>query len=896
MINLLKCRAFNDKFIINISLAIVLGLFSFSLNFIKLDIGFGLNFLFGNALVYAFLRVFSATGIVVAVSIASLHAIVLWSYPWAWAIWTLEAAIVARYARRLSPVLVDVIFWIALGVPLLAFSYGLLIGMDNHSLLLTIAKHATNGVFNVVAGELLYFLFLLIKPTKIWPLMPKMPLGSLIPMVMLAIILVPFFALLYLELPRNNASAQENKSQALQADLDATELMLGPWAESRSAMLVAHAENAVGVGIPLDRASEDALAADFCGIGVITRNDAAVWSGSATRCATLEAAEFLAASIDDQLSGYRIVSMQPQSSISGARLALLVPFRKNGTEGLIVAAFRQVLMEDLFARSSHGGSSDLFIVDPTIGYIPLVSANPVTTAELANQIATSGAVSGIVQIIRDEDRTSPMIIAISEDWAVQSQQVASLPGGKLFAASRLTPEIHDIWHSQLRLFAMLCSTISLVSLLAAWLNCWVGRSFRQLTRSAATLAVHGANSGKIDSLVVKEFDEIAVTIGSAGARAARQSGTLGTYQRRLENITKHAPLVIYAVNITDGKPLGSSYVSETIEAMLGFEPADVSAPGWWAKAVHPDDYDHYAAAFDRLQPGTIMHSEYRVRHKLGHYIWVYDKLSIELAVNHGILEGVGVLIDITERKTATNQLIQAEKLASLGRILTGTAHELNQPLNLIKLAASNLTERITLGQLDRSRILAKLDTILAQVSRASDIMRHMRVFGRMPKEVAQPIDIATSMRSVLSMISPQFALDGTEVVFSACQEGVKVRAHPILLEQVFMNILLNANDAILERRRTEDNPGGLIKISVEQEESNVIITVEDNGCGIKGECMTHAFDPFYTTKSLSEGTGLGLSISYEIIYNIGGEIHFENTLSGAKIIVKIPYIQQVLAR
>ena len=888
MINLSKYRTLLKKSFTLLLLAIALGFSGFLLNYFPLSLGFGLHLLFGNALIYAFLRIFSATGITVAVSIASLRTVFLWNHPWAWAIWTLEAAVVARYTRRLSPVLVDVIFWVAIGAPLLALSYGVLLGTDSLTLVLVIAKQVTNGVFNVVAGELLYFLFLLFKPANIRPLMPKMPLGSLIVMVMLAIMLIPPIALLYVDMPRDSAIAEEKKLQELQADLDTAETMLGLWAVSRSAILIAHAEKAVDAGIPLDRASEDALASDFCGIGFSTRNGAAVWSGSAPHCATLEAVEFLTASIDHHLTGYRIVSLQSQSSTSGSRLALLVPFRKNGTEGLIVAAFRQDVMEDLLGRSSHNGSNDFFIVDPATGYVPLFSDNPVATTILANQIAKSGAVSGIVPISRYVDPTAPLITAVPDNWAVLHKQVASLPGRNLFAATSLEQEIRDIRNDQSRLFVMLCSAILLVALLAALIKRWVGRSLRQLASSAATLAVHGVNSEKIDSLVVKELDDISAIIDSAGSRAARQNGALGMYQRRLENLTKHAPLVIYAINITDGKVDGAIYVSETIKAMLGFEPVDVSSPGWWAKAVHPDDYDHYTAAFERLRPNKIIHSEYRVRHKLGHYIWVYDKLSIERAVNHGNLEGVGVLIDITERKAATNQLIQAEKMASLGRILTGTAHELNQPLNLISLAASNLSERIRIGQLDRSSILAKLNTILAQVARASDIMLHMRFFGRIPKEAEQPIDVMTSMRAVLAMISPQLALDATEVDSSACQGGVTVRAHPILLEQVFMNILLNANDAILEGGRTGEHRDGLIKISVEQKECHAVITVEDNGAGIKAEDLPRLYEAFFTTKPPKDGMGLGLSVSVEIIHNIGGTIEAVSALSGAKFVLKIP--------
>ena len=122
------------------AIAVALGLAGFLINQLELDLGWGMHFIFGNALVYAFLRVLRPSTLVAAVAISSLYSVLLWNHPWAWAVWTIEAAVVAALVRRLAPVRVDVGFWMITGMPLLLLTYGGILGMDAASMALHIFK------------------------------------------------------------------------------------------------------------------------------------------------------------------------------------------------------------------------------------------------------------------------------------------------------------------------------------------------------------------------------------------------------------------------------------------------------------------------------------------------------------------------------------------------------------------------------------------------------------------------------------------------------------------------------------------------------------------------------------------------------------------------------------
>lgn len=253
------------------------------------------------------------------------------------------------------------------------------------------------------------------------------------------------------------------------------------------------------------------------------------------------------------------------------------------------------------------------------------------------------------------------------------------------------------------------------------------------------------------------------------------------------------------------------------------------------------------------------------------------------AVSQGQVAGlVGSLIDITAQKRTEEQLVQTAKLATLGQIASEVAHELNQPLSIILMSAESC-----LLDLDgeRTRLERRLSAILGQVRRMAEIVDHLRSFSRMDTGERRPFAPAPVAGSALRLLAPHFQLDGIaleSVLDAACPE---VLGQPTQLEQVLLNLLSNARDAVREHRPKGD---GRVAVRLWAEGDWVHLSVEDNGGGVPEDAWPQVFEPFYTTKGAGTGTGLGLSISANIVEGMGGRIGGRNAGGGAIFQVSVP--------
>ena len=255
---------------------------------------------------------------------------------------------------------------------------------------------------------------------------------------------------------------------------------------------------------------------------------------------------------------------------------------------------------------------------------------------------------------------------------------------------------------------------------------------------------------------------------------------------------------------------------------------------------------------------------------------------------------VGIAQDITEltmvraeqdkeRKEAAAQIIQASKLATLGEMATSVAHELNQPLSVIRMAAGNSRRKMARGTAGQKYLLDKLERIEEQTARAATIIDHMRIFGREAMEAPELIDPRRVITNALSLMGEQLRLDGIKVVIEFAQDCSSVLGHSIQMEQVILNLLSNARDALSERA------GDLrVTLQVFADDKYVYIVSKDNGGGIPPASLERIFEPFFTTKEMGKGTGLGLSVSYGIISDMKGTIVAENIDDGARLTIALP--------
>jgi histidine kinase len=238
------------------------------------------------------------------------------------------------------------------------------------------------------------------------------------------------------------------------------------------------------------------------------------------------------------------------------------------------------------------------------------------------------------------------------------------------------------------------------------------------------------------------------------------------------------------------------------------------------------------------------------------------------------------VINITASVETQQQLIQAGKMATLGEMATGVAHELNQPLSVIKTASSFISKKIKNNEPISPDILATLSAEMeSHVDRASKITNHMRLFGRKSNLSKEAVNINDTLKRAFDIFSQQLKLRGIDVIWSLEEHLPLIFADPLKLEQVFINLLINARDAIVKRAEAETIKKE-IHIQTQHADQNVTVTISDTGTGIPKQIRDKIFEPFFTTKDIGKGTGLGLSITYGIIKESNGNISVTNNESG----------------
>ena len=234
--------------------------------------------------------------------------------------------------------------------------------------------------------------------------------------------------------------------------------------------------------------------------------------------------------------------------------------------------------------------------------------------------------------------------------------------------------------------------------------------------------------------------------------------------------------------------------------------------------------------------------------------------------------------DITEALEKEAQLLQASKMTTLGEMSAGVAHELNQPLNAIKMGSEYLNMMIESGkQIPEKNLLEVSRQISEQVDRASEIIDCLREFGRKPDFAKEKVDINEAVRVAIAIVGQQFRLQNINLTLEVDDGLPPILARKTRIEQVIFNLVANARDAVM--RRKEARPGAVkpaVKIRSFYENEQVALTVTDNGSGIPQDILDKVFEPFFTTKEVGSGMGLGLSISYGIVKDYNGNIDIQS--------------------
>ncbi|MDQ7782494.1 MAG: response regulator [Desulfomonilaceae bacterium] len=370
---------------------------------------------------------------------------------------------------------------------------------------------------------------------------------------------------------------------------------------------------------------------------------------------------------------------------------------------------------------------------------------------------------------------------------------------------------------------------------------------------------------------------------------------LKQYTRNLETLVREANLELerayqFRENIIENSPdaivcirKGGEIIiwNSASEKLIGYTKQEVVGKMNIVEVYPPGvakQIMKYLRSDDFGGPGTLQKIEVLVVHKSGKEIPVY--ISAALLYEEGKEAGsVGIFTDLREKKKLEKQLLRSEKLSSLGKLSAGIAHEINQPLTGVLTFAHLLAKKFK----DDEQTRKDLDIIVRETTRIRGIVQGILDFAREMPMQKKPWRIETVVEQTLQIVVNQQRFFGIELVRDYDPDVPDVVVDANLMEQVFMNVILNALDAM--------SGSGTLTVRVKRNDDMCDVSFEDTGCGMPDEIQDKIFDPFFTTKDSTEGMGmgLGLAVSYGIIKNHNGDIAVTSQVGkGTTFTIRLP--------
>jgi len=353
---------------------------------------------------------------------------------------------------------------------------------------------------------------------------------------------------------------------------------------------------------------------------------------------------------------------------------------------------------------------------------------------------------------------------------------------------------------------------------------------------------------------------------------------LATERARTETEAKYRALIEQVAAVSYIAEVGLHgewrYVSPQVETIFGYTAEEwLARSDQWIRFVPEEDHPIIKAAEDACVTARRFQAEYRITRKDGQIIWVSDTaVVVPGSDEHPLMEGI--IVDITERKALENQLQQARRMEAVGRLAGGIAHDFNNLLTIIK----GYVELATNRNVRQPELRSDLQHIGDASERASTLVRQLLAFSR--KQVLKPkvldlnsivLNLDKLLRRLLAEVIDMKTMVGKDV-------GA-VRADPSQIEQVIMNLVVNARDAmpnggrlLIETANVELDAAYAQDHATVRPGRYVMLAVTDTGIGMDADTVAHIFEPFYTTKGSGSGTGLGLSTVYGIVKQSGGYI------------------------
>ena len=358
-------------------------------------------------------------------------------------------------------------------------------------------------------------------------------------------------------------------------------------------------------------------------------------------------------------------------------------------------------------------------------------------------------------------------------------------------------------------------------------------------------------------------------------------------RRDLEAAVEAGPGALLRIRLHPDQPPRVLFASGALARITGYTAQDSSVADWLGQALDANGRETLAAghraALD-MQPGAL---DLRFRHRSGEWRWMQLTLRPMERTSDGGAILVCYMLDVTQQKEQDERRAHNAKLVTLGEMTTSLAHELNQPLAIMSMAAENA--KADLARPDRAAALsARLDRIHAQALRASRLIEHLRVFGRSQETGPAAVSAEEVVSGALLLAGGKLRDCGVAVQQTVPEGLPALLGNQLLLEQVVLNLISNACDAY-ELADERPPPGKrVVAIGACEADGQIVLSVADHAGGIPEAIIGRVFEPFFTTKSANKGTGVGLSFSYGVVSDMGGTLRARNAGGGAIFELSLP--------
>jgi PAS domain S-box-containing protein len=373
------------------------------------------------------------------------------------------------------------------------------------------------------------------------------------------------------------------------------------------------------------------------------------------------------------------------------------------------------------------------------------------------------------------------------------------------------------------------------------------------------------------------WDPIASTI-SVALHAADDYEQVVALEAANRQLVDNLPVIVARFEPGSG---ATTFVNGALERVLGVRPADAVGTGVQVRLADPLERAEFERACARAARGQDTEwQDRRYRHTDGRVLTMRERVYPVFDAE-GIVNGVELIAyDVTTELESRKALMQADRLASLGALAAGIAHEINNPVAFLVLAAAQVGRLIDSlrdpgsGAEDRLREIAQE---LGEASgRIAEIVGELKLFTRMADGTSRiPIDVNRVLRTALTLTSSELRRRARlEVVLSDVPLAPGAFA---TLGQVFVNLLINASQAIDAKGDATPTENHVVRVTSETSGRSIVVRVSDTGVGIAPELLPRIFDPFFTTKASGQGAGLGLAIAYDLVRRVGGDIRVESS-------------------